>query len=110
MATAMINGKPSIYITPVTPVNPTYPARIKDFTEIAESMATEPEPDFDWENDPETVAELNAWYDSLDTPEAFEEYDAWVTEQERIAIESECEMTARGLEAHICSQFACRSR
>ena len=100
---ATINGKTSIFkgleVQPAGMINTDYETRIDDFLGIATEMATEN--DFDWENDPETVAELNAWYDSLDTPEAFEEYDAWVTEQERIAIEKE----EAEFEAHICSQY-----
>ena len=108
MATATINGKPSVFQSLVTPTeqSPTYPDRVADFTAIATEMAAEAEPktDADWLNDPKTRAELNAWYDSLDTPEAFEEFDAWVTEQERIAIMSEAEMTAEE-EAELCSRY-----
>ena len=103
MQTAIINGKPSLYITPVTLVPVINPSDYASaFVGIATEMATETEPtDFDFENDPEVQAELNAWYASMDTPEAFEAYDAWVTEQERIAIEQE----EADFEAHLCSQY-----
>ena len=108
MATATINGKTSIFQSLATPTeqSPTYPDRVADFTAIATEMAAEAEPktDADWLNDPKTQAELNAWYDSLDTPEAFDEYDAWVTEQERIAIETEGEMSPEE-EADLCSRY-----
>ena len=102
---ATINGTPSIFQTPEAPnagITTDYATRIDDFLGIATEMATEP--DFDFENDPEVQAELNAWYASMDTPEAREAYDAWVTEQERIAIATEGEMSAEE-EAHLCSQF-----
>ena len=92
---ATINGTPSIFQTPEAPnagITTDYATRIDDFFGIATEMATEP--DFDFENDPEVQAELNAWYASMDTPEAREAYDAWVTEQETEAFE-----------AHLCSQY-----
>ena len=97
-----INGKPSVFLslTSVPIINPSDYATA--FVGIATEMVAETEPtDFDFENDPEVQAELNAWYASMDTPEAREEYDAWVTEQERIAIEQE----AADFGAHLCSQF-----
>ena len=97
MQTAIINGKPSVFltVTPVPVINPSdYETRIDDFLGIATEMATEARTDDEWLDDPETVAELNAWYASMDTPEAFEAYDAWVTEQEQAEFE-----------AHLCSQF-----
>ena len=107
---ATINGQPSVFRTPAElptdSIHPTvdYETRVNGFVGIASEMATEAEmTDADWLNDPETQAELNAWYDSLDTPEAFDAYDAWVTEQERIAIETEGEMTPE--EADLCSRY-----
>ena len=108
MAASTINGKPSIFQSLATPTeqSPTYPDRVADFTAIATEMAAEAEPktDSDWLNDPKTQAELNAWYDSLDTPEAFDEYDAWVTEQERIAMMIEGEMSLEE-ETDLCSRY-----
>ena len=107
MQTAVINGKPSLYLTPVTPVpviNPDPSTYFADVVRAAKAMAEDAMTNEDWLNDPEVQAELNAWYAAQDTPEAREEYDAWVTEQERIAIESECEMTPEQ-EEHLCSQF-----
>ena len=45
MATATINGKPSIFISaePPTDTFPTYRDRVSNFTAIAEGMATEGE-------------------------------------------------------------------
>ena len=109
MATATINGSPSIFQTPefpTTAVTPDYETRIADVITIATEMADETLTDADWLNDPETVAELSAWHEELDEawrndPKAQAEYDAWVTEQERIAIEKE----ESDFEAHLCSQY-----
>ena len=97
MATATINGKPSIFQTPEAPtagITTDYATRIDDFFGIATEMATDDRTDDEWLADPEVQSELNAWYAAQDTPEAFEAYDAWVTEQETEAFE-----------AHLCSQF-----
>lgn len=108
MATAMINGKPSVFKTLATPTEqfPIYPTRVADFASITSDMTAEAEPktDEDWLNDPEFQAEYNAWIDSQNTPEAFEKLDKWVTEQERLAIMTEGEMTPEE-EAHLCSQY-----
>ena len=75
MATAMthatINGENSVYLTPVTPV-PIIKSvcdSLSDAVKIATEMVAETEKpvdewtDEDFLNDPETQAELNAWYE-----------------------------------------------
>ena len=76
-----------MFLTPVMPVpviNPTLDYA-NAFVQIAIEMVTETEPETDWQNDPEACRGYEEWLVSLETPEAFEEYDAWVTEQEREA-------------------------
>ena len=67
---------------------PTYESRVSSFVSVARDMASEvsdaEKTDADWLNDPEVQAEMNAWIDSRSTPEALDEWDAWVSEQERI--------------------------
>lgn len=89
---AKINGKPSVFIslasphqTQVTPA-PVSQARMKSAVEIATEMAE----DFGWENDPETIASLNAWHDELDAawradPEAQRRYAEWLETQAEVA-------------------------
>ena len=117
MANATINGSPSLFVSPVfSPVNPNpitdYATRVNDFLSIATDMATESETemtDADWLNDPATQAELNAWHDSLNTPEAFDAYDAWVTEQERLAEDAAiCERYDADAEAY--AELGCGAR
>ena len=106
MQTATINGKSSVFLSPVTPVpvidQPTYFA---DAVRVATEMATDTEPtDFDWYNDPEVQADLNAWHDSLDTPEAQEQRDAWCDEQERAELERrEAELERQAEAAELAS-------
>ena len=94
MRTAFINGKPCVFLTPepLAPVNPS--DYTTAFVNIATEMVTETEPETDWQNDPEACRGYEEWLTSLETPEAFEEYDAWVTEQEREAFEAEMERQA----------------
>lgn len=95
---ATINGKPSIYQTPELPtaaITTDYETYLVQQVQFARGIAEDTEPtDDDYLNDAEVQTELNAWYESQDTPEAREELDAWVTEQEREAFE-----------AHLCSQY-----
>ena len=91
---ATINGKPSVFHTPEMPV-----PLITDFQthfaeQVSSAVAMAEDVETDWLNDPETIAELNAWNKSLETPEAQAQYDAWVTEQERAE-----------LDEHLCSQY-----
>ena len=68
---------------------PTYESRVSSFVSVARDMASEvsdaEKTDADWLNDPEVQAEMNAWIDSRRTPEALDEKDAWMSEQERLA-------------------------
>ena len=111
MATAAtINGIPSIFLTLTPPITSTgYSTYVSDAVAIAIAMVAElatlePRTESEWLDDPETQAEFNAWIDAQDTPEAFDAYDAWVAEQERIAIMQEGEMSPEE-EAHICEQY-----
>ena len=98
---ATINGKPSLFITPVPPIEniPVYSERVANFTNIAESMVTEGEvnpnqAEQDWLNDPETQQE---YQDYLDDIEAQRDRDAELETAEHEAYEAHLEAQA---EAH----------
>ena len=103
---ATINGKPSVFLTPVTPVpvidQPTYfadPENIDFFARpplptIQEQLAetdrkmaeAHRQAEAEWLADEEAQREYQEWSDSLyNTPEAQAELDAWCDEQERQA-------------------------
>ena len=93
MATATINGTPSVFITPepLPEILPTYPVRVKTFTEISSEMASESviDPEADLLNDPEFQESYNEWCEKLDAewrndPEAQRKFEEWCNEQERI--------------------------
>ena len=115
MATATINGKPSVFITPIelptARIDPTADLQNHrtDAVRIANEMATELSTadtemtDEDYFNDPEFQAEYNEWYEKLDEqwrndPEAQRKFEEWCDEQERLADE-EAELEAL-CEAH----------
>ena len=104
--TALINGSPSLFITPSE--IPNLPkSYISDFVSVAcdmvreASVIQEKTDNEDRLNDPG----LNAWYEERDAefwndPKAVAEYDAWVSEQERIHLE----MTPEE-ETYLCSRY-----
>ena len=104
MATATINGKPSVFFTPTEipteQISPSvdYQTRIATHLQIASEMATELETpeaemtDEDLLNDPEFRADYNEYLEGLERewlndPKAQAEFDAYLTEQERLADE-----------------------
>ena len=100
MATATINGKPNLFLSPEPPTEilPTYPVRVVSFAEIAESMATESviDPEAEMLNDPEFQESYNEWCEKLDEewrndPEAQRKFEEWCNEQERIKRQAELE-------------------
>ena len=98
MATATINGTPSIFISaePPTGTFPTYRDRVANFTAIAEGMVTEGEvnpnqAELEWLNDPETQQE---YQDYLDDIEAQRDRVAELETQENEAYEAHLEAQA----------------
>ena len=108
MATATINGTPSIFISaePPTGTFPTYRDRVANFTAIAENMATEGEVDTDqaeqdWLNDSEAQADYQAWCEELEAqwlndPKAQQEFCDWCDEAELESMAEEAELARLG--------------
>ena len=106
MATATINGKPNLFLSPEPPtkVATAITAEITDHQEYVERVvvfatelvADEVDPEAEMLNDPEFQESYNEWCEKLDEewrndPEAQRVFGEWCDEQQRLEKEAELE-------------------